>query len=91
MKVINEAQNALYDRKEVEAEFDSTKGTTTRQHALQELKTKYGENIVIVSINQSSGSKKCTVMARVYSDKAKMEKLEPAYRFKRSEPKEAKK
>ncbi len=83
MDVIEEKENKLYCRKEVTAEFDGRAGTVSRKQALQELKKKYGDTIVIEKIEQKFGNKTVLVKARVYPDAEKAGEFEPKWRMAR--------
>lgn len=83
MNVIEEHENKLYDRKEVQAEFDTHAGTVSRKQVLQELKKKYGGEIVVEKIEQKFGEKKVLVKARVYADAVKASEFEPKWRTER--------
>lgn len=83
MNVINEKENKLFERKEVTAEFETHSGTISRKNALQELKKKYGGEVVIEKIEQKFGDKKVVVEARVYASSEKANAFEPRWRMQR--------
>lgn len=83
MNVVDEKENKLYARKEIAAEFDSTAGTASRKHVLEELKKKYSGEVVIEKIEQKFGEKKVLVKARVYASADKATLFEPNWRRQR--------
>lgn len=83
MNVLHEKENKLLERKEITAEFETHDGTISRKNALQELKKKYGGEVVIEKIEQKFGEKKVTVEARVYASSEKAIAFEPKWRLER--------
>lgn len=87
-----EKENKLYNRKEIEIEIEAPNGTVSRKSAIEEIKKKHSSGeIVIKTIEQKFGRKKATVTAFVYASKEDAQKSEPAWIFKRGQPKEQKK
>lgn len=90
MEVLQEKDNAMFNRKEVEVAIKGNSGTVSRKQATEEIAGKYGskELIVIRKIGQRFGDKSAIVEARIYGDKKSLEENEPAFLEERGKPKE---
>ncbi|MEM4255383.1 MAG: hypothetical protein QXR53_03575 [Candidatus Norongarragalinales archaeon] len=83
MKVVEEKENKLFERKEITVEIDTPAGTPSRKQVLEELKKKFQGEVVVEKIEQKFGSKNVTVKARVYASAEKAASFEPEWRMQR--------
>ncbi len=79
IKILEEKDNELLNRKEILAEVDSMDKTPSNKELQTELAKKFNtkENLVVVKqINQIYGKRTSKVIANIYKDEASLKKLE---------------
>lgn len=84
MKIINQKENILFNRKEIRAEIESEM-TPKKQDVEKFLSEKFGipnENIEVKKISGKFGSKNFEIMAFVYDSKELKEQIEPRQKKK---------
>ncbi len=85
-KVIKEAKNPFYDRKDVLAEAVDAGATPQRKAIAAEIAKKYGcseDCVAIENLHQDFGSSKTAVSARIYASAEAKAKAEPKWRATR--------
>ena len=100
VNVISKTDNAVLERKEIEAEVTFSGPTPSREELRKEISGKVGANpdlMVLREVQNTFGSQSVKVIAHAYSNKEKMVATEPGYMVKRDKlveeekPKEEKK
>jgi len=92
INITEEKDNPLLKRLELKAIVGFSGPTPSRKEIRKELAAKKEVNselIIIDAINQQFGKNEVKVIAKIYKDAESM-KIEPSYKSKRGEPKEAK-
>ncbi len=93
LKIVSKTHNAAFNRTEIIASISGYSSTPSRKEVVgalcSELKCDEG-CLVINNIRQPFGAKTATVQANVYASPAEAKKIEPAFKFKRGMPSEAK-
>jgi|SRR3989344_8755153 len=80
LKILNEKQKKLLDRKEVELEAIYDKATPKKEEMLKEISSllKIKENLIVLKkINQIFGASKAKVLVYVYASEESLKKVEP--------------
>lgn len=79
MKILEEKNNALFNRKEVifETESDSSPSNEEIKKIISEEFSSNPENIVIKKIGSKFGSNTFTVSALIYKNKEEKDRVEP--------------
>ncbi|MCL5092094.1 MAG: hypothetical protein M1364_00325 [Candidatus Marsarchaeota archaeon] len=91
LKIINDTENNMLKRRELEFYITGYEATNSKADAKRELCKKLNlspDNTVIVSLNQEFGMKRSVGIAHSYSSAAELEKVEPKFiieRMKKSE------
>ena len=91
VNVISKTDNAVLERKEIEAEVSFDGATPSRNDIRKAISSKVGINpdlMVLREISSSFGKQSVKVIAHAYSKKEQMLKTEPEYMIKRYAPAE---
>lgn len=86
VNVISKSDNAVLERKEIEAEVSFDGPTPSREEMRKAICAKVGANpdlTVLREVNSSFGKQSVKVVAHAYADKGKMAATEPGYIVKR--------
>jgi small subunit ribosomal protein S24e len=86
VNVISKTDNAVLERKEIQAEVSFDGPTPSREDIRKAICAKVGSNpdlTVLREVNNSFGKQSVNVVAHAYSDKEKMTRTEPEYVVKR--------
>ena len=85
-EIIEEKQNPLLDRKEVKVTVEST-SSPSKVDALKLIAEKFStpeENVKLEKVASRFGSTKFTILAKIYSSKEAMNRVEPKLKEKKT-------
>lgn len=87
-KIIDTKEDVLFKRKIVRAEIDLGSATTPSREQVKEIIAKLSNTdnslVLVESIKKAYGKSQAIAVAKIYSDKALLEKTEAKYMLKRN-------